>query len=208
MAFPIPKEDRKRWIIGLALLSLAAFLVYRTFIAPEERPVQRSPRAGAGEVLNLESRTQARVVRGPTSARGRWIPPSAPSSAQDPILRVDLLTKVAGITYKGSERNIFQYQNAAPPIPKPVENPVIKPGEKTAVTPPPPPPIPLKYYGYAHKPSETAKRAFFVDGEEIFIAREGEIVNKRYKILKIGVNTVEVEDQVTKNKQTLPLQET
>lgn len=207
MAFPIPKEDRKRWIVGLALLSLAVFLVYRAFFAVSS-PVRRSPRAGTGEVVNLEGRPQARVVRGPASTRGRWIAPSAPSGALDPTLRLDLLTKVAGITYKGSERNIFQYQTTAPPIPKPLANPVTKPGEKTAVTPPPPPPIPLKYYGYAHKPSETAKRAFFVEGEEIFIAGEGEIVNKRYKILKIGVNTVEVEDQVTKNKQTLPLLET
>jgi len=208
MAFPIPKEDRKRWIIGLALLSLAVFLVYRAFFAPVENPVRRGSRAGTGEVVNLESRSQARVVRGPASTRGRWIAPQAPSGALDPTLHLHLLTKVASITYKGSERNIFQYQTAAPPIPKPVANPVTKPGEKTAVAPPPPPSIPLKYYGYAHKPSETAKRAFFVDGEEIFIAAEGEIVNKRYKILKIGVNTVEVEDQVTKNKRTLPLQET
>ena len=47
-----------------------------------------------------------------------------------------------------------------------------------------------------------------MDEEEIFIATEGEIVNKRYKILKVGVNTVEVEDLVNKNKQTLTLPET
>lgn len=207
MALWFPVEDRKKLIAGAALLALSAVLLYRAFFAPVGRPAQRAVRAGPPEVLVSESRPQPRA-RGAAGARSRWIPPAMPPGAQDPTLRLDLLVKVQSITYQGTERNIFQYHTPAPAIPKPVANAVTKPGERAGPEKPPPPPIPLKYYGYAHKPSETVKRAFFVDGEEIFIAGEGEIVNKRYRIVKIGVNTVEVEDLVSKHKQTLPLQET
>jgi hypothetical protein len=50
------------------------------------------------------------------------------------------------------------------------------------------------------------KRAFFAEGDDIFIATEGELVKKRYRIVRIGVNSVVVEDMQFKNQQTLPLE--
>ena len=207
MALSFRAEDSKRWIAAAVLLGLAALLLYRAFSAPASPADRQAAGSRRGVRSASESGSRARA-RGP-ARRGRWTRLAAPPGAHDPVLRLDLLAKVQSITYQGTERNIFQYHTPAAPIPKPVASPVTKPVSKpSGPAPPAPTPIPLKYYGYAHKPDETAKKAFFVDGEEIFIAIEGEIVNKRYKILKIGVNTVEVEDLVTKNKQTLPLQET
>ena len=200
MALSFP-EDGKRWIAPVALLGLAALLLYRAFSPPAEQA------GSAGEVRPArESRSQTRA-RASISRRGRWTAPAPPPGEYDPALELDLLAKVQGITYQGSGRNIFQYHTPVAPIPEPAANAVTTSAAKRSGSAPPPP-IPLKYYGYAHKPNETAKKAFFLDGEEIFIATEGETVNKRYKIIKIGVNTVEVEDLVNKNKQTLPLQET
>ncbi len=70
--------------------------------------------------------------------------------------------------------------------------------------PPPPPPIPLKFYGFASKPGEP-KKIFLSSGEDVFIAAEGEIVNRRYRVLHIGVNSVEIEDVLQNNRQTIPL---
>jgi hypothetical protein len=42
-------------------------------------------------------------------------------------------------------------------------------------------------------------------GEDIFLAKEGDIVDRRYKIMHIGLNSVEVQDVLTNNTQTLPL---
>jgi hypothetical protein len=69
------------------------------------------------------------------------------------------------------------------------------------------PPIPLKYYGYANpRATTTRRRAFFLDGEDIIIAGEGELIKKRYKLVKIGVNSVTMEDtQFNNDQQTLPL---
>jgi hypothetical protein len=70
--------------------------------------------------------------------------------------------------------------------------------------PPPPPPINLKFYGFAG-PKNGSKRIFLLKGEDIFVAREGDIVDRRYRIVRIGPNSVDVEDVLTNNKQTLPL---
>ena len=50
-------------------------------------------------------------------------------------------------------------------------------------------------------------RAFFLDGEEIFVAAEGELIKKRYRVVQIDTNSVIMEDTEYKNnRQTLPLQ--
>jgi len=38
------------------------------------------------------------------------------------------------------------------------------------------------------------------------VAEEGEIIKKRYKVVRIGVNSVVMEDTQFNNTQTLPLQ--
>jgi hypothetical protein len=42
-------------------------------------------------------------------------------------------------------------------------------------------------------------------GGDVFVAREGDVVDRRYKIVRIQPNTVEVEDVLTNNRQNLPL---
>jgi hypothetical protein len=71
----------------------------------------------------------------------------------------------------------------------------------------PPPPILLKYYGYSSAKGDNRKRAFFLDGDDILMASEGEVVKKRYKVVRIGVNSVVMEDTQFKHEQTLPLLE-
>jgi hypothetical protein len=137
----------------------------------------------------------------------------------DPTLRLDLLAKVQSVTLGGGERNLFQF-GAAPPPPRPPEPKIIppKPGSPAALAaaaaaaqaaapvPPPPPPIPLKFYGYSSR-GQTDKRAFFLDGEEIIVAAEGQMIKSRYKVIRIGINSVVVEDVQFQHQQTLPLEE-
>ena len=55
----------------------------------------------------------------------------------------------------------------------------------------------------------TRKGAFFLesDGNTFHIAAENELVQNRYKIVRIGVNSAVVEDTKDKHQQTLPLVE-
>jgi hypothetical protein len=75
---------------------------------------------------------------------------------------------------------------------------------KPVYTPPPPPPINLKFYGFANS-KDGSKRIFLSQGEDIFVAKEGQVVDRRYRIVKINPNSVDVEDVLTNNRQTLPL---
>ena len=127
----------------------------------------------------------------------------------DPRLRLDLLKRTETTEYEGAGRNIFRAE-AEPPkeIPKPIVPPMPGPGSQVGQNlppaPPPPPPIPLKFFGIASKPGEP-KRALLADGEDVFVAKEGDIVDRHYKINKIGVNSVEIQDVLTNNVQTIPL---
>ncbi len=46
---------------------------------------------------------------------------------------------------------------------------------------------------------------FLASGDDVFIAQEGDIVNRRYKVIHIGANSVEVEDLINNRRQSLPL---
>ena len=50
------------------------------------------------------------------------------------------------------------------------------------------------------------KRAFFLDGDDVQIAGENETIRNRYKVVKIGVNSVVMQDTSDKHEQTLPLE--
>jgi hypothetical protein len=137
----------------------------------------------------------------------------------DPTLRLDLLAKVQAVDMQGGNRNLFQFSTAPPP-PLPKEPTVVlakgaAAGNKPNQPPPGPPqpstpqapPILLKYYGYSSARGDNHKHAFFLDGDDILVASEGEMVKKRYRVVRIGVNSVVMEDTQFKHEQTLPLQE-
>ena len=133
----------------------------------------------------------------------------------DPILRLDLLAKVQAVVLAGGSRNLFQYgplpvkdalKGPEPKVvPQPVA-PVLKADDQPKPIPPPPP-INLKYYGFSTGRVNGKKTAFFLDGEEISVAAEGETVKKRYRVVRIGVNSVLMEDTESKRQQSLPLTE-
>ena len=124
----------------------------------------------------------------------------------DPTLRTDLLKNSEDAEYKGTGRNIFEAHAAPPPLPQPIKQVVQKQpiGPPPPPPPAPPPPIPLKFYGFANKPGEP-KSIFLAQGDDIFIGREGDIVNRRYKIIRIQQNQVEIEDVLNNNRQAIPL---
>jgi hypothetical protein len=132
----------------------------------------------------------------------------------DPMLKLDLLAKLRDVPVEGTSRSIFEFYQPPPPplpkvaaiVPKPAAPSTPKPEVPAGPPPPPPPPpIPLKFYGYANTPRNGPRRAFFLEGDDIFVAGENDVIRNRYKIVRIGVNSAVVEDTTNKHQQTLPL---
>jgi hypothetical protein len=129
----------------------------------------------------------------------------------DPTLRLDLLASSEQTKYEGSGRNIFVSQREVEiPVPVASGSPDAKKAAEEAAqyhipNIPPPTPIPLKFFGFASKPGEP-KKIFLQQGEDIFVAGEGEIVNRRYKVLRISPTSVEMQDVVGSGPpQNIPL---
>ena len=188
-------ENRTKVILA-AVLGVVALLLLVRFMTSDSEPV-------AGSV------SQAPVV--PTSSRppirrtaGGKTPRTAAAPSLDPTLRLDLLKDSEETKYSGSGRNIFAA--ASEPIPRPKGNGTTD--KKTVVyTPPPtpqPPPITLKFFGFASKPGEP-KRIFLSQDGDVFIASEGDIINRRYRVLRITGTAVEIEDVLNNNRQSIPL---
>ena len=136
----------------------------------------------------------------------------------DPTLRLDLLAKVQAVEPAGGTRNLFQM--GAPPVkvaelpkgPEPVIKPIgpapPAPKVEAGPTPPPPPaPIPLKFYGFSTVRGNAKKTAYFLDGDDILIASEGDTLKRRYRVVRIGPSSVLMEDTESKRQQSIPLTE-
>ena len=135
------------------------------------------------------------------SASGKMVPVGEPRL--DPTLDLKLLSQSEEIKYAGNGRNIFVVGSV------PIEKPKANGTDKQAglrLPPPiqPPPPITLKFFGFANRPGET-KKVFLSQGEDVFIAAEGDIVDRRYRVLHISPTAVDVEDVINNNRQSLPL---
>lgn len=139
------------------------------------------------------------------------------TSKIDPILHLDILAKLQQLAFTSGGRNPFKFgpppgqpeKKLEGPEPKVTLAPVaeVKPPPPAPPPPAPPPPITLKYYGFSSPPGTGGKTAFFLDGEDILVAKEGETVKRRYRVVRIGVNSVVMEDTDSKHQQTLPLAE-
>ncbi|MGH9785422.1 MAG: hypothetical protein ACRD88_14685 [Terriglobia bacterium] len=205
-----------RWIAMGILVPLCVWLVYRNLLGPGDPRVSASvPQAGSAVAA-----TQARPAPDPSPAAARRGRPDESLSqeqlaALDPTLREDLLERSRQVEYTGSSRNIFQTYTPpppppppAPPSPPPTPAPDTDPAPRPGPPPTPPPPdISLKFYGVASPPGAGEKKAFLSDGEEIIIAKEGEVVASFYKVIRIGVNSIELEDNRSQQKRSLPLVE-
>ena len=202
-------SDKKKLIAAGILLPLSLGSLYLS-LTPSSTPAAATPsrRQSALQALTKSEPDGSRAQPG-SAKKPRTLTTAA---LLDPVVRVDLLVKLQAVKYEGTERNIFQFYTAPPPAPIPVaaKDPVVGPQQPLPAVPSPKPAAPqiaLKFYGLATAPGVLPKKAFLQDGEDIFIAAEGELVKKRYKVVRINDNNVEMEDTQYNSTQRIPLQE-
>jgi hypothetical protein len=197
----IGSENRTK-VIAASALGLLALVRVGFMIWPSRPSVPQAAAAPAPAASSSSSSSSSFSGRAPESKANAKLVASADISL-DPTLRLQLLRAVEGITYGGSGRNIFVDVPDAPPIPAVAQSPVIEPPPGPP-PPPPPPNINLKFFGFANKAGEP-KRIFLSENEDVFIAAEGDIVNRRYKVVHINPSSAEIEDVLYNHSQSIPL---
>ncbi len=225
-------EKKKVYALAAIVVLGGGYAVYSNLPDSSSSPGPAVPVPVQAPVVNTSVRTSAKTT---TAHRvtshnqasefaprlGPKTPEDRPDPATiDPTLRLDLLAKVQKVELGPPGRNLFDFGSAPPPEvklptvvakidprPKPAVGPV---GPVGPIGPPPPPAAPqiaLKYYGYKVSTTDGHKAAFLLDGDDILVAGENDTVKRRYKVVKIGVNSITLEDTQFKSTQTLPLQE-
>jgi hypothetical protein len=156
-----------------------------------------------------------REVAGPAAAlpaAGQVKTPATPSID----VRLDKLAAGAG-TPSESGRNPFRMGQATPPpsagvsgpgggtaraagpAPSQPAAPIGPPG------PPPVPPIPYKFIGIVSGPGGIGRIAVLSDGKTVVHGRENDIVDGRYRIVRIAEESLQIEHVDGRGRQTLRL---
>ena len=222
----VATDNRKKNITAAVLGGLALIFVivgYNELFggssAPPPAPAPKTAGSTNGTRINSGGQTSSSEAA-PTTGLGVGLG-AAPgvaatkmastSSSLDPTLDEAAMHRTESLVYTGAGRNIFSlvYTPPAPVVPKnlpparPNPNAVVAPPVPTG--PPPPPPINLKFFGTAVR-ANGQLQAFLLNGEDVYLAAKGDIVARKYKIIGILSNSIQVEDLQNSNTQTLPLQ--
>ncbi len=196
-------ENSKKTALAVGLFIVALFLVIRLFSSGESANPAASANAPTG-VPAAPGAHRTTPHRNPRTAQKQTSGPVTPNL--DPRLHLSELENTEKTDYTGKGRNIFLAQATDVVIPKPVAPAIVNntpPPTPQVYTPPPPPPIEIKFFGFAS--SQGVKKVFLSKDGDVFVASEGDIVNRRYKIVKINANNIEVLDVLNNNRQTIPL---
>lgn len=155
--------------------------------------------------------------QGDAPAAGAAAPSNAVSNTGQPrrdVPVVDVqLELLKGVRAEAGEpeRNPFRFQaKAPPPAPRRPAAPVAPPPAVIAPPvpqgPPPPPPIPLRFIGLVDAPSQAGRVAILSDGRgNVFYGKEGDIIEGRYRLLRVGQDAAELSFTDGRGRQTIRL---
>jgi hypothetical protein len=174
--------DRRKWWAGGAAAVLAALVIWSLGSEPPQATRTTPPRAGA--------------------RAGREWPVEAPVAIHLERLAADRSGPA------DTRRNPFAFQ-ARGPAPRPVvDAPASSPGPSPVLLPPqgPPPvsPIALKFIGIVESKGGV-KLAVLTDGRVVSHGQVGDIIEGRYRILSIGVESIEMAHADGRGRQTIRL---
>ena len=201
-------ENRKQKIVAVALGVVALLVIAYEFVPSSSTIASTTPVTTAIDPHALAANTARSGAHHGSASTAKKV---RPAPDLDPTLHLQELASAEQVSYEGSGRNIFISQPDAV-IPIPQTNGTTdksKPGGKDPIYTPPVVaqqlPIPLKFFGFASQTGESRK-VFLSKDTDVFIAGEGEIVDRRYKVVRISATSVEIQDLVVSGPaQNIPL---
>lgn len=179
-----PNQRRLVLLVGLIGL-LVAVVITQT----------RGPRSTGNAGTSSNSTTRGQTSRG--------------TDTEAVVVKLDELRAPRPEPVDG-ERNPFRFgRRPAPPAPSSgASRPTSPPVELAPVAPlppPGPPPIALKFIGLVEASPQGGKLAVLSDGRSVFHGYEGAIIDGRYRIVRIGVESIELTYADGQGRQTIRL---
>lgn len=167
---PAKTPSRQALILAALVVVLAAVVAYNFLGSPS------APAARVGSVKAVPSREAA--------ARDR--------AASVPDVRLAAL-KAAKATPAEKGRNLFRELPKAPPPPPPRVVTTPPPPDPNAPPPgpPPPPPITLKLIAIVQGSGKPVVALTDSRGD-VFYGREGDVIEGRYRIIKVNVESIDI----------------
>jgi hypothetical protein len=105
-------------------------------------------------------------------------------------------------------RDVFRFEERrveAPP-PRPTARQPVEQVVEVETGPPPPPPIPLRFIGYLDQAGEVPRVAVLSDGRgNVFNGKEGDVIEGRYRVLRIGNDSADLIYVDGRGRQTIRL---
>ena len=209
-------EDRKKFYAycGFAVV-FAAVMYYE--LSGSSGPVAAPP---PPVIITAPTAASSSTSEGESSANEPGIPGwfaevfGTTSATRDPTLHMEAMLITESVAYAGTGRNIFSAQSAPPPVV--IQKPIAPPRPNLAALNAPPvvqaPGNPaeasdrtLKFCGFFASSATGQKQAILLHGDDVWLASPGDIVLRRYRIISIAANSIEVEDIPNNDKQSLPL---
>ncbi len=169
---PAASSRARPWLLVLLALAIAAFVASRMWPAS-------APSGTAGPA--------------PAARRAPAGKATATLNPADLDVRLDAL-EAARPAAESVDRNPFRFKPAAaPPPPAGAAGlpPTRLPGPPPVEGPPPAPPIPLKFIGIVEK--QGLKVAALSDCRSTFYGSEGQIIDGRYRLVRIGIESLVME---------------
>ncbi len=209
-------EPKKIAILAILLVVAIGMFVYNS----------SSGNGGSGAVPQTSSSVSATPIAPATHAHDRAarrgnnvrdrgvlrIQPVDPRNGDvDPTLRLDLLARLQSVQPLEGGRSLFELGPAAAssrPLPavKIIPKPVLGMNALHPASVAPAFSIPLKFYGFEKvKNKLSGNRGFFLDGDNILVASEGDLLKQRYLVVELTPGGAKLEDTQLKKGAVLPL---
>lgn len=176
-------KERRRWIVpGLAVAAAASV----GWIVLRDTGPAVAPSASAAEVPKDAGRRE----------------PDLP--------RIDLARLESPKSRSGAgRRDLFDF--GVPPAPPPTPPPVIVATPVGPPLPPPPPtptplpPLTVRYVGAIEDKRGLKVAVFLTDKEEVLTGQAGQLVGNRFRIVRIGLESVDIQEVGSDQTRRVPL---